>query len=290
MSIYTNTARFDGTARALSNDDLHRLAPSVFATTAHDSRSERFVPVPTITVLEALRNEGFSVVGAKQSLTRIPGKAPFTKHMLRLRKLDQDARYSVGDNVFEVLLKNANDGTSAYDLMAGLFRIRCLNSLVSQTANTDSVKVRHSGHSEDVATKVIEGTYRVLENAETLLTAPQDWGRISLNDNQRMAYAMAAHTLRFDTETDEQVNNHAIKANTLLLPRRTGDSQPDLWSTFNVVQENCLKGGLHGRSVEPMTRRGYRRVTTRPIKGIDQDIKLNKALWALTAKMAELAA
>ena len=61
--------------------------------------------------------------------------------------------YRVGDTVCEILLKNANNGTSAYDLMAGLFRICCLNSLVTQTGTIDSVKVRHSG---DVNAKVIE--------------------------------------------------------------------------------------------------------------------------------------
>lgn len=30
-----------------------------------------------------------------------------------------------------------------------------------------------------------------------------------------------------------------------------------------------------------------RRVTTRPVKSLDRDIKLNQALWVLTEKMAE---
>ncbi|WP_366142419.1 DUF932 domain-containing protein [uncultured Roseibium sp.] len=47
--------------------------------------------------------------------------------MIRLRRLDNDRKYGVGDTVCEILLKNANDGTSTYDLMAGLFRVCCLN-------------------------------------------------------------------------------------------------------------------------------------------------------------------
>ena len=31
-----------------------------------------------------------------------------------------------------------------------------------------------------------------------------------------------------------------------------------------------------------------RRVSTREIKGIDQDVRLNRALWTLAEKMAEL--
>src|SRR6187431_2753685 len=63
--IYTPTARFD-TGRALTESELFKLAPSVFATTAHESRSERFAPIPTIEIVRGLAKEGFGVVGAKQ--------------------------------------------------------------------------------------------------------------------------------------------------------------------------------------------------------------------------------
>jgi hypothetical protein len=92
--------------------------------------------------------------------------------MVRLRRLDEDKKYRVGDTVFEIILKNANDGSSAYELLAGAFRVACLNSLVTQTYDMESLRVRHSG---DVQTKVIEGTFRVLDTAEQTLQAPQDW-------------------------------------------------------------------------------------------------------------------
>ena len=37
-------------------------------------------------------------------------------------------------------------------------------------------------------------------------------------------------------------------------------------------------------------RKTARRVTTREVKGIDQDVKLNRALWMLAERMAELKA
>jgi hypothetical protein len=66
MTVYTNTARFD-TARALTEDQMRKIAPSIFATQAHESRSERFQPIPTIEVLRGLMNEGFMPVGVKQA-------------------------------------------------------------------------------------------------------------------------------------------------------------------------------------------------------------------------------
>jgi hypothetical protein len=180
MNIYTETARFD-TGRAMTVDEMRRIAPSIFATVAHESRSERFQPIPTIEILRGLTREGFVPVGAKQSSSRIEGKAAFTKHLIRLRRVDDGKVYNVGDTVCEILLKNANDGTSAYELMAGLFRIRCLNSLVAQTGKIEEIKVRHSG---DVQAKVIEGTYTVLKGAEHALSAPQDWSSLRLNDEE----------------------------------------------------------------------------------------------------------
>ena len=122
MTVYTNTARFDH-ARALTEDEMRRIAPSIFATSAHESRSERFQPIPTIEVLRGLGKEGFVPVGVKQSVARDADKVNFTKHLIRLRRLGNEDSYRVGDTVCEILLKNANDGTSAYELMAGLFRL-----------------------------------------------------------------------------------------------------------------------------------------------------------------------
>jgi len=88
-----------------------------------------------------------------------------------------------------------------------------------------------------------------------------------------------------------------------LRPRRNDDAaeamnwqrptlpKADLWHTLNVVQENVIRGGLHGtvRGIDPDTnRRTFRRVTTREVRGIDQDVKLNRALWMLAERMAEL--
>ncbi|MCK7615014.1 DUF932 domain-containing protein [Roseibium sediminicola] len=280
MTVYAHTARFDH-GRALSEDELRRLAPSIFATSAHESRSDRFQPIPTIDILRGLMEEGFMPVGAKQARTRDETKSDFTKHLIRLRRLDDDRKYSVGDTVCEILLKNANDGTSAYDLMAGLFRVCCLNSLVSQTSTLDSVKVRHSG---DVGQKVIEGTYRVMKEAEKALIAPADWSMLNLNTDERHAFAEAAHVLRFGDAEGE--TNTPVKPQQLLDPRRRGDTGKDLWTTFNVTQENMIRGGIRAVSREANGRR--RQSRTRAVNGIDQDIKLNKALWVLTEKMAEL--
>ena len=93
--------------------------------------------------------------------------------MIRLRRLDDGKSYIVGDSVAEIILENANDAASAYDLMSGLFRVLCLNSSVAQTTTLDSMKLRHSG---DAVGNVIEGAYRVLQETEKVLAAPRRTG------------------------------------------------------------------------------------------------------------------
>lgn len=276
---YGRGARFD-TGHAMSEDDMRRAAPSIFANTAHDSRSDRFRVIPTIDVLRALQKEGFQPVGVKQSVARTADRTDYTKHLVRLRRMDGRS-YQVGDTVLEMLLKNANDGSAAYDLMAGLFRIACLNSLVSQTSTLDSIKVRHSG---DVAAKVIEGTYRVLGEAEKVLAAPAAWSTLQLAPPERMALAEAAHVLRF-ADADGEITTPIVPAQ-LLNTHRHEDAGTDLWTTFNVVQENVIRGGLRGRTRDANNR--MRRVTTRAVNGIDQDVRLNKALWILAERLDEM--
>jgi hypothetical protein len=279
MTIYTNTARFDS-ARALTEDELHRMAPSIFAIDKHESRSDRFRPIPTIEILRGLTREGFMPVGVKQSNSRDESRREFTKHLIRLRRIDDDAKYKVGDTVCEILLKNANDGTSAYELMAGLFRIRCLNSLVAQVGTVESTKVKHSG---DVQNKVIEGTYTVLTQAQNALAAPAQWGDVTLAPDEKLAFAESAKMIRFGDSTTAD----AMPTTHLLAARRPDDLADDLWTVFNRVQENVIRGGLAYRTTNPETNQ-VRWIRTRQVNGIDQDVKLNRALWHLSQRMAEL--
>jgi hypothetical protein len=282
VTFFNSPVRFDSN-RLLTEDELRQRAPSIFAVTAHESRSERFAPIPTIEILRGLAREGFLPVSAQQSTARDLGRRDFTKHMIRLRRMGE-ARYQVGDVIAEAILKNANDGSAAYDLLLGLFRIRCLNGMVAKFGDVDAVKVRHTGSPETVMGKVIEGTYRVIGNSERALAAPQDWARIQLDQAEAAAFAEAAHGLRF-ADADGQVST-PVQPRQLLIPRRQDDTGADLWTRFNVIQENAIRGGLSaiGRNATGQRRRH----TTRAVTGIDQDVKLNQALWTLAARMAEL--
>jgi hypothetical protein len=90
--------------------------------------------------------------------------------------------------------------------------------------------------------------------------------------------------LRFEEDSETP-----IKPAQLLEARRYDDRGNDLWKTFNRVQENAVKGGLAAIKRDENGHR-VRKVSTRQIKGIDQDVKINRALWVLGEEMAKLKA
>ena len=53
-----------------------------------------------------------------------------------------------------------------------------------------------------------------------------------------------------------------------------------------MIQENVIRGGLHGRKRNAEGR--IRRSRSRPINGIDQNVTLNRALWTLAEGMQRL--
>lgn len=263
---------------ALTLEDVCLLAPSAFALAPHQSRSDRYKYIPTANIITAMMKEGFFPFKASQSRCRDLTRKEFTKHMIRFRRNGDNN--IAGTEVPEVVLINAHDGSSTYQLMAGIFRIVCENGLVVADSTIGSLKVMHKGNIEQ---EVIDGSYKILEDSRTVMNRIGDWKQLQLTDGEQAAFAESAHILRFG---DAEGKVHTpITAAQLLAPRRAADNRPDLWNTFNRVQENVIKGHLHGVRRDNGRRRA---VSSRAVNGIDQDVKLNRALWQLAERMAEL--
>ncbi|HEP7899104.1 TPA: DUF945 domain-containing protein [Pseudomonas aeruginosa] len=260
-------------ASPLSDDQIHRVAPSIFAEAPHESRSQRYAYIPTATVLTELRKEGFQPFMVTQTRTRHEDRRDYTKHMIRLRHASQiNARGEAN----EIILLNSHDGTSSYQMLAGMFRFVCSNGLVCGDTVAD-VRVPHKG---DVAGQVIEGAYQVLHGFDRALESRESMQAITLDEGEAEVFARAALSLKYD-DPDKPA---PITESQILMPRRFDDRRPDLWMTFNRVQENLTKGGLHGRSSNG------RRQQTRPVQGIDSDVRLNRALWLLADGLRQLKA
>lgn len=286
MSYGTRGVRFGGhqsfsAGQPMTDDDLYRIAPSIFATDKHESRSAQYAYIPTFQIVAGLRKEGFVPVRAIQGKSRTEGKEEFTKHMIRFQHPDYQNRTALAGVAPEVVLMNAHDGTSSYRMLSGVFRSICTNSMIVMEDGATDVRVPHKG---DVMSKVIEGSFEVLGESAITLQKAEQWQGVRLLRDEAEIMAEAAHVLRFgETPEDEKP---AIKPIQLLRPRRTEDAETNLWNVHNVLQENMIRGGLHGYKKDATGR--TRHSTTREVKNIDGDVKLNRALWLLSHKMAEL--
>lgn len=258
----------------LSDDQIRRVAPSIFADGKHESRSERYTYIPTIDVLRGLRNEGFQPFMVCQTRVRDQGKREFTKHMLRLRHAGQIN----GDEANEIVMLNSHDGSSSYQMLAGVLRFVCQNGMVAGE-NVRDIRVPHKGN---IVQNVINGAFDVLDGFDLIREQKDGMRAVELNRDEQQAFARSALALRYDP-TDAEAPA-PVTDSQLLAPRRFEDRRDDLWTVFNRVQENLTKGGLHGRS------RTGRSMSTRPITGIDQNVKLNRALWMLADAMRQMKA
>jgi hypothetical protein len=264
--------------QVLSNDQLFRTAPSIFATSPWEKVSDQYAFIPTLQVVDALRNEGFQPVRALQSKTRIEGKGNFTKHMLRFRREQDLQGFAVGQEVPEIVLVNSHDRSSSYQLSAGVFRLVCSNGMVVSSANFGTIKIQHSG---DIIGRVLEGSYSIIKETPLVLESMEVMKSINLNPLQQKAFAMAALSLRYPIDANGNIAA-PIEAEQLLNVRRNEDRNNDLWTTFNRVQENFIRGGLDGRTKTNRPRQ------TRPINSVSEDIRMNKALWLLAEELGKM--
>lgn len=271
--------------RALSEQEIRRRAPSVYAEAPYSEMSQRYVYVPTSQIVAELGKHGWLPVDAQQARVRKAEKRGFQRHLVRFRQADSFSfskhTQRVGDTFTEIVLVNSHDGGSSYQLHAGLFRLACANGLIVSDATFEKVAIPHAGRS--VIDRVIEGTYSVLEAAPRVGASVKEWSAIPLSGPERRLLAETAVDIRWDRDENGK-STAPIQPERLLAPRRYGDNHGDLWTTFNVIQENILRGGVHGRT------KSGNRTSTRAVASVSENVKLNKALWTMAEEFAKLKA
>lgn len=264
---------------AMENGVLFKHAPSVFAEAAHESTSARYTQIPTIHIVDALRNEGWMPVSASETRVRDESKKGYAKHLLRFRHVNDIARsLNVQDKFSEIVLLNSHDGTSSYQLHAGIFRLACANGMIVADSTLQKQCVRHSG---DIIGNVIEGVYSIVEDLPEVNAKIENYKNIVLSTGEQHALARAGMAMRWDDEAPVQPDQ-VVKVN------RREDASNDLWTVFNRMQENILRGGLRGLTHDAKGR--IKRTTTREVKSVTENVRLNKALWTLADEMAKLKA
>lgn len=255
--------------KGLNTLHLMHAAPSVFADEACDGMSPRYEFVPTSRVVDALSRAGWTPVLAVEQRVRRAGRIGYQKHMIRFR---MGSHRTVGDTLPELVLTNSHDGRSSFKIQGGLFRLVCGNGLVVATKSFGQVTLRHVGFDDNYAVSIAEDYARRLPEISDTVEAMQS--RI-LSPRERRRLAREAIQLRWPGN-----RRFRIRADHMLGVRRMTDAGANLWLTYNVIQENLMQGG-----VETRERETGKILHTRPIRSIDETLRVNEGLWGLAANV-----
>ncbi len=270
MNASANSMTFASTANAfsgsLSMDTLRERVPAVFAPAAHESLSPKYTFIPTERVLAGLMSAGFVPVEARQAISR-RGSPVHARHILRLRRRYETVQ--LRDSVPEIVFLNSHDGSSAYQLRMGVFRVVCTNGMIVSRGSFPAYCVSHRGN---VVDEVVAAALNIAERFEALAGQVERMESRQLFKDEQIEFAGQALGLRF-----EDTAQAGMPPSALLAVRRTDDAGNDLWSVLNRVQENLLRGGLSRRSATGRLTR------TRRISSIREDVRINSGLWDLAS-------
>ena len=224
--------------------------------------------IPTERVLSGLVAAGFVPVDARQTQAR--STSPLhARHVVRLRRRFKTV--DLKDSVPEVVFLNSHVGTSAYQLRLGIYRVVCTNGLIVSRGAFPACCVSHRG---DIVDEVITGALEASERFEAMAGRVERMEHRRMPKDEQVGFAERALALRFP-----EPHLAGMQPSQLPTCRRTGDLGDDLWSTFNRVQENLLRGGIVRRVPTGRLTR------TRRITSIREDVRLNSRLWDLAEEV-----
>ena len=243
------------------------LPATVLQKEAHPDRSKRYSHIDTREVISVLERSGFKVHGVTVATRRSKARDPlFAKHQVTLRHPNMPV---VAGITPQIMLVNSHDGSSSAQALHGAFRQVCSNGLVVGTVQ-EAIRVRHAG---DATKELIENVKRTATHSRDLFTSVDRWSSIELSKARMHQFARLAGVLRWG-------DPHRFDTDTLLSTRRAEDDQGNLWTVFNRVQENAVRGGLSGLSASG------RHATSRPLSEITANNKFNAQLWQLAQEFA----
>lgn len=250
----------------LTLDQIIDLAPAVATTNPIGKASGKYSFVSTIDAIELIQSAGWLPYRASQSAVAKKSNDGFQRHLIKFTR--PDMLLPASEERIDLILFNSHDTGSSFKIAMGIFRFVCANGMV---VGDSALEFAHR-HINFDQSAFLRSVTAIADNGSRIADQVGDFKAIELTPQENGIYAQAAAQLISDTP-------EKVHAPDLLHARRYDDRvKNNLWTTFNKVQENVIKGGVR--------RQGMKR--TRGIKAIDKDLKLNKALWMLTERMAEI--
>lgn len=260
--------------KPLNNQELREIAPSLFTEQPYYEVSNKYHFIPTIEVVEQLRDLNWYPVSVGEAGVRDIDKDGFQQHYVRFQNFTDLINPS--GNVVELLLFNSHDRSKSFTISAGIYRYVCSNGLVIADSVFDSYKIKHIGERENDLDNAVE---RIIQVKSKLLSKVAKFESIQLNQDEKQAFLQSALPLRFSEHLE--LDN----PNELLEPLRTEDMKDDLYTTLNILQEQFLS---KSSKITGYNKDTGRRFTSKEITSISKDVEINKGLWDIAERIASI--
>lgn len=220
---------------------------------AHHSRSEKYLVIPTREVLDVFEEMGFTY--NEDSLWKVNSRKQsrkgLGKHMITLRHPELQFDVSLRNELVpQLYLWNSYDGSIRLKIVIGFFRHVCSNTMAFGSGIIDPIVFKHvSGMNNK--------EFRKKKLMETIKSAALKFNEVSqyvlklkkvvLTNQQKIDFARRMIEIRFlgknSMETLEskgiEITNKILEEY-ILKPNRSEDAGNSAWLVANVVQENLL--------------------------------------------------
>lgn len=252
--------------KEIEKHSLVKTHPTLFADDHDGKRSNRYSFIKTESVIDSFDKAGWGI--SKVMVPAVRKADPeHCKHQVFFRNRDETHRFldprsrNADRPIFpEILFTNSSDGTSSVDFLAGLFIQICSNGAV--ISGGDFAFFKHSHVRFDTSDAVTMAA-QFLEKVQLIFSTIRKFAEVELSIEEQHMFAEQAGLIRWGEKKAEP--------DQILNRRRLEDRGNDLWTVYNVVQENLIMGGI-----KSMSRR-----QTRGINNIRSYNQTNEQLWAL---------
>jgi len=260
---------------SLTMDELKMICPEISTPEInpelrkHLGISDKYVHVPTEQVIEDVMKLGWSPINAYRVNSR-KKRNGVGRHMVKF--VNYDFMQEGKTEYPELLLTNSHDGTTAFKLDVGIFRLVCSNGMVIKSQDFGSMKVRHYGYDFETIKGAVN---KLVEQIPDYLKQVEDMKEQELERKQMLEFAREAALLRFKTANIETIDK-LVDVDDLLESTRKEDEGNGLWEVFNRLQEKVVNGKFNYAL-------GKKERKARPVKGFKSQVKLNQDLWELAS-------
>jgi hypothetical protein len=196
-----------------------------------------------------------------------PENYGFQKHLVRLQSPEfERTMVNVGDAFPEIALKNSHTGETSLQLYIGIMEKVCGNGLIVENGRAEEVRIPHLGFSAWLVESAVK---HLTERLPKAFEQRERWRKVFLQRDARLAFADAAIFQRFNSKFQ-------VAPEEVLRPRRMQQADFSLWSVFNTIQENIMRGGIR------QVRADGSAIRSRPVKSVDEEVRINRELWKMT--------